>query len=84
MQLHLKINPYVFLVRGVLPIALLGFSVAIVLLMNGIWGQGRQKAEQGVLDLRYWPSNVNDTLLAGEWGVYWEEYLLPKSMKEVE
>lgn len=83
MQLHLKINPYVFLVRGVLPVALLGFSVAIVLLMNGIWGQGGQKAEQGVLDLRHWPNNVNDTLLAGEWGFYWEEYLPPESMMEV-
>jgi len=84
MQLHLKINPYVFLVRGVLPIALLGFSVALVLLMNGIRGQGAQKAEQGVLDLRYWPSNVNDRLLAGEWGFYWEEYLPPESMVEVD
>ena len=84
MQLHLKVNPYVFLVRGVLPIALLGFSVAVVLLVNGIWGQEGQKAEQGVLDLRYWPNDVNDKLLSGEWGFYWEEYLPSENMMEVD
>ena len=80
MQLHLQINPLVLFVRGVLPVALLGFAVAVVLLINGILGQGGQKAEQGVLDFRYWPSDVDDRLLAGEWGFYWQEYLPPEKM----
>ncbi|OUS01830.1 hypothetical protein A9Q81_09700 [Gammaproteobacteria bacterium 42_54_T18] len=80
MQLHLQINPLVLFVRGVLPVALLGFSVAVVLLINGVLGQGSQNAEQGVLDLRYWPGDVDDRLLAGEWGFYWEEYLPPEDM----
>ena len=82
MQLHLQINPLVLFVRGVLPVALLGFSVAVVLLIHGVLGQGSQKAEQGVLDLRYWPNEVDDRLLAGEWEFYWDEYFPSENMMQ--
>jgi len=77
MQLHLRIDPLYLFIRGVLPLALLGFSVAVVLLVNSALNSNPAKAEQAVLDLRHWDSASDDVLLVGEWGFYWDQYLLP-------
>ncbi len=61
--------------RLVLPSALLGLSLAGVLLVNAVFFQPSTRASHGILDLQKWDFSQDAALLAGEWAFFWNQYL---------
>ena len=80
MHLQLKVNTNQLFLRVVFPVALVGLSVALVLLLNALFHQPPRKAVKGVLDLQGWAFDKQPALLAGDWAFYWNEY---KSADEI-
>lgn len=80
MQVQFKVNYVPVFVRVVLPIALLGLCVAMVLLLNAAFFQSPVRATQGQMDLRDWDFASGPVLLGGEWAFHWNRYLEPDSV----
>lgn len=76
MQIQLTINPRFLLMRGVIPLALMGFALALVMVFNLLTARPSLQAQQGVLQLTAWqPDQDKRVLLGGEWLFFWDELL---------
>ena len=61
--------------------ALVGLSIALVLLLNALFHQPPRKAVKGVLDLQGWAFDKQPALLAGDWAFYWNQYKSPDDIE---
>lgn len=83
MQLQLHLNAPLIIKRLILPIALLGLSLAMVLTFNLLLNRPHLLAQQGVMQLDVWsPDRQEKVLLAGEWSFFWDEFIQPKDLKQ--
>ena len=82
MQLQLQLNFQFLLKRLVLPVTLLGFTLAMVMAFNLLLNRPTMLAEQSVLELDVWqPDSQEKVILAGEWAFFWDEFVTPGNIE---
>ena len=81
MQLQLHLNTTFLLKRLILPVALLGFALAVVMAFNLLLNRPAMLAQQSVLALDVWqPERQEKVPLAGEWALFWDEFITAEAL----
>lgn len=83
MQLQLHLNIPFLLKRAILPLAMLGLALAMVMAFNLLLNRPSMLAQQSVLALDVWqPDQQEKASLAGEWALFWDEFVAVDAIEQ--